>query len=206
MTTNLLRIDASSRLENSYSRQLADAFINHWKQKTPDSIISSRNIIQSPIEHISDTTIQGFYTPEEAMDNTLKSATALSDQLIAELQNCDTLLISTPMYNFSIPSALKAWIDQIVRINKTFSYDGANFNGLLTKGKKAYIIAAYGGAGYTGNGDFTSANFLEPYLQFVLTFLGFEEVKFFSVEATTAEQEVVNKNMAQTIQTIQQTI
>lgn len=204
MTTTLLRIDASSRIEASCSRRLADTFINQWKQVTPDHNLTIRNIIQSPIEHISDTTIQGFYTPEEQMNESLKNATKQSDHLIEELQQCDILLLSVPMYNFSIPSALKAWIDQIVRINKTFSYDGENFNGLLKAGKKAYIISAYGGAGYTDNGPFAQANFLEPYLQFVLTFLGFEKVEFISVEATTADPETLNANMTKAQNKIQQ--
>ena len=103
-----------------------------------------RDLVHSPLPHISNATIAGFYTPPELCSAEMKSATALSDDRIAEVRDADLLLISTPMYNFSLPSALKAWVDQIVRIGHTFSYSPENgFSGLLP-GKRAIVVAAYG--------------------------------------------------------------
>lgn len=97
------------------------------------------------------------------------------------------------MYNFSVPSALKAWIDQIVRIGRTFAYDGTNFTGLVTI-KRAYVICAYGAGGYTDGGGFASFNFLEPYLKGLLSFLGITEIQFFNLQATTGDESMVIEN------------
>lgn len=110
--------------------------------------------------------------------------------IIGEVQSADTILITVPMYNFSVPSALKAWIDQVVRINRTFSYEDGQFAGLVGA-NKAYVCCAYGAGGYGEGGDFAAANFLEPYLRFVLEFLGIEQVKFFSAEFLTADEATV---------------
>ena len=122
------------------------------------------------------------------------TATALSDQLITELQSANILLLTVPMYNFSIPSSLKAWIDQIVRIGYTFSYDGKTFGGLV-RVQQAYVLCAYGAGGYTDGGPFSGYNFLQPYLNALLSFLGISKVQFFSVQATTADASTVANNM-----------
>jgi FMN-dependent NADH-azoreductase len=102
--------------------------------------------------------------------------------------------VTTPIYNFSVPSALKAWIDQIVRIGHTFSYDGKSFAGMVT-GKRAYVICAYGAGGYLGNGPMAAYDYLKPYLTLLLNFLGIQEVRFFSVEATTMDEATVAVNL-----------
>ena len=201
----LLRIDASSRIEGSHSRALADHFQSRWLAAHPDAEVLCRDVVRTPCPHISALTIQGFYTPDEQRSKPLMAATALSDQLIAELQSADVLLISVPMYNFSLPSSLKAWIDQIVRINKTFAYDGQQFSGLVTV-QKAYVICAYGAAGYLNGGAFAGFNFLEPYLSGLLTFLGIPDVEFFSVEGTTGDEASVAAGLAQAKAQIQAAI
>lgn len=194
--TNFLRIDASSRINDSHSRKLGDYFVEQWLALHPTSHIVKRDLITQPIEQIKQTTIAGFYTPAEELTLKLKSATALSDQLIQELQTADALLITAPMYNFSVPAALKAWIDQVVRIGHTFSYDGRTFGGLVNA-DRAYVICAYGAAGYVGSGAFASANFLAPYLQFLLNFLGVPEVHIVSLEATTGDEQTVEAAITQ---------
>jgi FMN-dependent NADH-azoreductase len=190
----LLRIDASSRQQDSHSRTLADAFETAWRKRYPSGTVVRRDLASTPVGHISDRTIKGFYTPREAHDADLREATGLSDTLIKELDRADTVLIATPMYNFSIPSALKAWIDQIVRINRTFAYDGAHFTGLL-KVRRVVIVAAFGAAGY---GDaLASADFVTPYLKFVFNFLGVSDVSVIAAEATTADATIVARNVAE---------
>ena len=183
---NLLRIDSSARSTGSYSRRLGDAFEAAWCARHPGASVIRRDVAAEPVPHIADATIAGFYTPPEAMTPELRAATALSDELLAELMAADVLLITTPMYNFSIPSALKAWVDQIVRIGHTFSYDGANFTGLVT-GRRAVVACAYGAAGYGEGGPLAAYDLLHGYLQLLLGFLGFTDVIFVSTEATTAE-------------------
>ena len=191
--TTLLRIDASSRQTGSHSRTLGDSFEAEWLSHNPGATIVRRDLVAEPLPHIADTTIAGFYTPPEAMTADLRHATALSDTLIAELKSADLLLITTPMYNFTVPSALKAWVDQIVRIGHTFSYDGKSFTGLVT-GKRAVVACAYGAAGYGDANALGSYDLLKSYLQLLLGFLGFTDVKFVSTEATTADDATVRSN------------
>ena len=197
----ILRIDSSSRIAGSHSRQLADYFQATWQEKYPDDQFVMRDLVKHQPPHISEQAIAGFYTPKEQQTAEMQNATALSDELINELQSSDILLLSAPMYNFSVPSALKAWIDQIVRIGKTFAYDGTNFTGLV-KVKSVYVICTYGSSGYVDGGDFSSLNFLEPYLKFLFGFLGIANIKFFHLQATTKDEATVitkTKNIEQAI-------
>ncbi len=195
----LLRIDSSSRINNSDSRKIADQFQLHWQKSNPQGSIIIRDIINKPIQHIHQKTIEGFYTSKEQFSDELSSATKLSDELIEELKETDILLISTPMYNFSIPSALKAWIDHIVRINSTFGInDQGQFYGTV-KNVKAYIITS-AGAVYNSN-EMKALDFVQPYLQTVLGLIGITDVTFLPLEGTTMNEEVF-KQSKQTISEI----
>jgi FMN-dependent NADH-azoreductase len=187
----LLRLDASSRQSGSHSRRLGDAYETRWKARHPDAEILRRDLGAKPLPHIADTTITGFYTAPAAMTDDLRAATALSDTLIGELMRADIVLITTPMYNFSVPSALKAWIDQVVRIGHTFSYDGQSFSGLVT-GKRVVVACAYGAGGYGEGGPLQSYDLLKSYLQLLLGFLGFTDIHFVATEATTADPATVD--------------
>jgi FMN-dependent NADH-azoreductase len=192
MMPTLLRIDSSSRRDGSHSRALADAFENTWVARFPNATIVRRDLAANPIAHIHEATITGFYTPAETLDGELKDAVALSDQLIDEVNAADTILIATPMYNFTVPSALKSWIDQIVRINRTFSYDGTNFTGLV-KARRIVVAAAFGAGGY--DGALAGADFVTPYLKFLFGFLGVADVTVIPAEATTADAATVASNV-----------
>jgi FMN-dependent NADH-azoreductase len=181
----LLRIDASSQLEGSHSRELGDFFVQQWSQAHPAGRILVRDLVREPIGHITANTINGFHTPKREIDSTMRQATALSDRLIGELMQADLLLIDTPMYNFSIPSALKAWIDQIVRIGVTFNYSPENgFSGLI-KNKQAFLVTASGAV--FSNEPMQSMDFVTPYLTTLLAFLGIEDVKLLTLEGTTTD-------------------
>jgi FMN-dependent NADH-azoreductase len=178
----LLRLDASARHEGSISRQLGDRLEAALTRSYPALRITRRDLAREPVEHIRNLTIQGYYTPTEQLTETLREATALSDRLIAELRNADAVLLTTPMYNFSAPSVLKAWIDQIMRIGQTFSYQDGQFDGLL-KNRTAYIVCALGAPGY---GDAMAAyDHLTGYLKLVFQFIGFSDVQIFAAEGTT---------------------
>lgn len=193
--TTILRIDASSRSQGSLSRALGDHFEQAWLRRHAGHRVARRDLAVEPVPHIAADTIAGFYTAPAQMTETLRRATALSDHLIGELQAADTLLLTVPMYNFSVPSALKAWIDHIVRIGHTFAYDGSSFTGLV-KTRRAFVACSFGAAGYRNGGPFAGFNFVEPYLGGLLGFLGIGEVKFFAVQATTADATTVEANLA----------
>lgn len=184
--SKLLRLDASSRASGSHSREMADFFQQAWFKAHPGDEIVVRDLAAHPLPHIAEQTIAGFFIPGEQHDDTLKASTALSDELIKELLAADVLIISTPMYNFSLPSALKAYIDQVVRINHTFAIDPEKgYQGLVT-GKRAYIFTAYGAV--FSNEAMAAYDFCTPYLKFLLGFLGITASEFFPVEGTNRDE------------------
>ena len=208
--TQILRIDSSSRpagdpasgIGGSYSRWLADLVAAEISHAEPSARFIHRDLAISPVPHIANETIQGYYTPASEMTEALQKATALSDELIREIEIADTLLLSIPIYNFSLPSALKAWIDQVVRIGRTFSYEQGNFTGLL-QGKNAYVCYAYGAAGYDKQGPLASYDAMSPYVKLILNFIGVTDVTEFSIEATTADLAIVNQQREAARQSIE---
>jgi FMN-dependent NADH-azoreductase len=192
--TLLLRINSSSRRSGSHSSAVADHFETCFREKNPDCKVVARQVADGSIPIISQKTIEGFYTPTDAMSAELTEATALSDQLIAELQEADTLLITAPIYNFSVPAALKVWIDQVVRMGHTFAYEDGSFQG-LAKTRRAIVVCTYGAEGYLEGQPFAAANFVEPYLRFLLSFLGIKDIRFISIQGTTADAETVKAHV-----------
>ncbi len=185
----LLRVDASSRVDGSHSRDIADFFVEHWLNANLEGRVVTRDLVEEPIPHISEETITGYYTPKEQHTPELKAATALSDKLITELKEADIVLIDTPMYNFSVPSALKAWIDQVSRVGETFSFSpDTGFEGLVT-GKPVYVITATGAV--FSDEAMQPMDFLTPYLQLLLGFLGFAQVEVFEIEGTSTDEAAV---------------
>lgn len=179
--TTLLRIDSSSRHDGSWSRRLGDDLAAHL---APTQTLT-RDLALTPLPHISADSISAFFADPASLGPAEQQATALSDELLAEIAAADDILITVPMYNFGIPSALKAWIDQIVRVGRSFSFDGQSFGGLIS-GKRAFVIVAYGAAGYRG--DFRPADFAAPYLTFVLNFIGITDVTVIPVEGINMGQ------------------
>jgi FMN-dependent NADH-azoreductase len=179
----LLRVDASSRLEGSVSRRLADSAEALWKSAHPQGRVRRRDLAANAVPHVASETIEGFFTPAEKISQRLRSATALSDELIAELKACHTLVISSPMYNFGVPSALKAWIDQVVRVGETFSYAHGEFTGLAV-GPRALLVLAYGAPGYSG--PTAAMDHVRPFLTTVLNFIGISQVDVVVAHSTTA--------------------
>lgn len=186
----LLRIDCSSRIEGSHSRKLANYFEQKWLEATPDGRVIYRDLTDLYIPHIKHNTIEGFYTPKELMSADLLEATELSDQLLTELKSADDLLISSPLYNLNIPSNLKAYIDQVVRIGQTFKVDENGYQGLLTD-IEAHIITVKGGIMKgTVHEQF---DFQEPYLEAILNFMGIQVENLFSLEGT-ARKNLIAEN------------
>jgi FMN-dependent NADH-azoreductase len=174
----LLRIDSSAR-NSSVTRRLTAKFAHEWKKHHPDGQVIHRDLAATTLPLITDDW-SAAHLEASAMSPEQRSYFAKSDELIEELRAADTILIGAPMYNFSIPPALKAWIDQVVRMGKTFTYGPAGPRGLL-ENKKAVIVTARGGA--YEKGTFTEAfDFQEPYLRHILGFIGLTDVTFVHAE------------------------
>jgi FMN-dependent NADH-azoreductase len=181
---SLLHIDSSPLYGRSVSRQLTAAFVNQWKSSHLNGTVVDRDLNAIAIPPVTAEWIGAAYTPEEARTPQQKELLATSDTLLAELEQADEYVFGVPMHNFGVPSALKLWIDQIVRVGRTFSYvDGAP-KGLLT-GKKATFIIATGG-NYDAQTQMASFNFVEPYLRSVFGFLGVTDATFLTAGGTAA--------------------
>jgi FMN-dependent NADH-azoreductase len=170
----LLHLDSSPLGDASISRHLTNEFTRTWLDANPNGKIITRDLTTTTIPPVSAALVGAMYTPADALTPAQTQILALSDTLIAELFAADEYVFGVPMHNFGIPAVLKLWIDQISRVNKTFSYATGTPVGLLT-GKKATILIASGGI-YDAGTAMASYNFVEPYLRAVFGFLGVTDV------------------------------
>jgi FMN-dependent NADH-azoreductase len=180
----LLRIDSSPMGAASVSRHMSETFVANWTKAHAGGTVITRDLTKSGLVSIDAAWVAAAYTPAESRTAEQKAVLAMSDELLAEVEAADELAIGVAMHNFSVPSVLKLWIDQIARVGRAFAYvDGAP-KGLLT-GKKATLLVATGGAYGPGSG-MESLNFIEPYLKTVFGFIGFSEVTFHTAGGSAA--------------------
>jgi FMN-dependent NADH-azoreductase len=179
----LLHLD-SSPLESSVSRELGREFVSNWKSVHANETVIYRDLAALPSKPVNQAFIHAVYTPDEAKTAEQKAILASSDELIAELFTADEYVFGVAMHNFSIPSTLKLWIDQISRKDKTFAYGEFGPKGLLAD-KKATILIASGGV-YDADTPMAAYNFVEPYLKTILGFLGVTDVTFLTAGGTQA--------------------
>jgi FMN-dependent NADH-azoreductase len=170
----LLNLDVSPRGNRSISRALGRRFIEHWQEKNPDGNVIHRDLNATRIPYMDNDWIAGVYAPAEVERTPeMQKALALSSELIAELQAADVLLISTPMYNFTIPAVLKSWIDYVVRPGFTFRL-APGWPGML-ENKKANLIVVSRDS-YTVDERSENVDLVTPVLQKALGFMGIHEV------------------------------
>jgi FMN-dependent NADH-azoreductase len=199
----LLHIDSSPLYGHSVSRELTSAFVAQWKASHSDGNVLDRDLTATSIPPISAEWIAAVYTPEAAHTPEQIQMLSLSDSLLAELAQADEYVIGVPMHNFSVPSVLKLWIDQITRVGKTFSYADGTPKGLII-GKKATFIIATGGI-YDAQTQMASYNFVEPYLRTLFGFLGLTEATFLTAGGTMALNHGQDRDtfLAPHLQTVQ---
>lgn len=179
----LLKIDVSPRGDYSISRKLGAQFLKQWQQAHAGAKVISRDLAKTEMPFVDLPWIMGAYSPEEARNDEHRAALKLGDEFIAELEEADEYLITTPMYNFAVPAALKAWIDHVVRAGKTFkTTPEGGYLGLL-EGKRATVIVASAGS-YDPGTPGETYNFETPYLKHILAFMGVTEVQFVQAGAT----------------------
>ncbi|MFD8104181.1 FMN-dependent NADH-azoreductase [Nocardia fluminea] len=176
----LLRLDASPRRSRSHTRTLAGEFVARWSASRPDDTVISRDLGHEPPPHLTEEWIAAAFTTPGERTPQMREALAYSDELVDELFAADVLVLAVPMYNFGVPAMLKAYIDQIVRVGRTFSFDpeaAAPYTPLMS-GKRAFVIVGTGDAGYEMGGPLASMNHVEPYLRTALGFIGIDDVEF----------------------------
>jgi FMN-dependent NADH-azoreductase len=175
----LLIINSSPRSGRSHSRRLTEVFVNHWQNKHADASVTYRELGLEHVPHVSETWIAGVYKPAELRTAEEKAALAKSDEYIKELREANVIVIGVPMYNYSFPSSLKAYIDQILRINETWELNHNNLKdpyiGLL-KDKKMYLLLSRGAQGYEAGGYNEHVNFQTTYLKAAFKMAGIVDI------------------------------
>jgi FMN-dependent NADH-azoreductase len=178
----ILHIISSPRGEASYSIRLGKSIIEKITAAYPGSTVKENILVNKQFPHLEEAQITSFFTPPANRTSQNLEALQHSDEVIREIKEADILVIGAPMYNFSIPSTLKAWIDHIVRSGITFKYDEKGPKGLV-EGKKAYLAVASGGI--YSEGAMKPYDFVTPYLQSVLGFIGITDVTIVRAEGTS---------------------
>jgi len=182
----VLNIISSVKGDDSFSIKLSNAVLDKITSIYPDSIIHTHDLSKSPFPHLEESVFTSFYTPQEKRTEQHKEAIFHSDEAIKELMESDILVIGVPLYNFGIPSTLKAWIDHVARSGVTFRYTDGRPEGLV-KNKKVYLAIASGGV--YSEGPMKSYDFTEPYLRAVLGFIGLTDIATFRVEGCLCNQK-----------------
>ncbi|MGW0249777.1 FMN-dependent NADH-azoreductase [Nocardia goodfellowii] len=179
--TTLLHLDASPRGARSHTRSLTDDFVTRWVQQHSEVTVARRDLGIEPPPHLTEGWIAAAFTEPARRTPRMRADLAVSDELVDELLGTDVLVVGVPMYNFGIPAMLKAYIDQIVRVGRTFSFDPElrdPYAPLLPPGKRAFFIVSTGDSGYQADGPLAALNQVEPYLRTVFGFIGIDDLQF----------------------------
>lgn len=206
---NLLVINSSPRTIRSHTRRLTDTFAEQWKTKFPDCKIVYRDIGLQPVPHVCEHWIAGAFKPAEQRSSEEKEALRKSDEYIQELKDSDIIIIGAPMYNYSITSSLKAYFDQVLRVNETWVLNHDNlldpYIGQL-KNKKLFLLISRGAQGYEPNGYNEKVNFQTTYLRAVLKMMGIFEVEEITINGELFGEENLQKSIAEANDHIKSTI
>ncbi|RCJ39802.1 FMN-dependent NADH-azoreductase [Nostoc punctiforme NIES-2108] len=200
---NILHIDSSPRGERSHSRELSKEFVSAWKAAHPEDAIAYRDLGHYPVPHVDEAWIAAAFSPPETHTPELTEALRISDELVDEFLAADRYVFGVPMYNFNIPSTFKAYIDQIVRINRTVAIEAQGFRGLV-EGKKAVIITARGGD-FSPTSPAAPYDFQEPYLRTIFGFIGLTDIQFINANSLN-EGDARTQSLSEARQAIQDAI
>jgi len=181
----ILQIDSSSRSNTSVTRQLTNLFTQQWQKAHPDDVVTKLDLLEQALPFVSELSIAASYTPAEARTPEMRAAIEGLAHYADQFAASDVFVIGAPMYNFTVPAALKAYIDLIVVPGKTFAYENGMPKPIL-KNKRVYVMTASGGD--YGSPQMMSMNFVEPYLVKLFAFLGITDVQFVAVRGHNEEQ------------------
>ena len=174
--TRILAVTASPKTQGSITTALVARFLDQLREEAGDVEIAHRDMGANPPPHLDEATIGAFYTLPGDRTAEQLDLIAHSETIVEELEAADVIVIGAPMHNFTVPSALKTWIDHAARVGRTFSYTEKGPKGLL-EGKRVYVLSARGG-NYREGTPAAAFDHLMPYLKTVLAFIGLEDVTF----------------------------
>ena len=188
---NLLQINASLFADGGQSSQLANQFVSAWRSNNPSAQVKQHHLANEPVPHLTAERFQAFLSKPETRTAEQQAVIDYSDAFINELRAADVIVLGLPMYNFGVPSMLKAYFDHIGRAGVTFKYTDKGPVGLLT-GKKAYVFAARGGV-YLGTPKDTQSAYIRDFLAFI----GITDVEFVYAEGLNMGDAPKQASLAQ---------
>jgi len=188
--TTLLQINSSINNGDGQSSRLANQFVAAFRERNPDARFIKRDLAAEAVPHLTAERFGAFITKPEEHTPTQRAVVAYSDALIAELKSADVIVLGLPMYNFGVPSQLKAYFDHIARAGVTFRYTPNGPEGLLT-GRKTYVFAARGGQ-HVGTALDTQTSYVRDFFRF----LGISDVEFVYAEGLAVGPEVREASLA----------
>ncbi|RUR36521.1 FMN-dependent NADH-azoreductase [Vreelandella populi] len=215
---HILHIDASARPgisgtdhHGSHSRRLSHHFVSQWQSRLLQDTVTYRDIGQHPPSFINHDWIASAFTLEEQREPWMKDALAESDQLVDELIASDIVVIGTPLYNFGMPAALKAWVDQIIRAERTVGVDKTNLHDSYTpkltdRERHAVVLTARGGVNMAPGEEMAHMNHLEPNLALALEFVGITRLHYIAIEGQEVGGEVLAKSVAEALQKVERLV
>lgn len=189
--TTILRLTASLFAEAGNSTKLVDTFIDNLRRHHPDSRVIERDLVKTPLPHLDGARVGALFSAPDSRTAEQQAVIDESDALIAELKAADIVVLGLPLYNFGVPSQLKAYFDHLARAGVTFRYTAEGPVGLLGD-RKVYVLAARGGY-YQG----TPLDTQTPYVRSFLNFLGLQDIEFVYAEGLNISAEAKDKALAQ---------
>lgn len=181
--TTLLQLNTSLYAEHGQSSKLARDFVASWQARHPDGRVVVRDLAKQPLPHLDAERFGAFLAKPEERSEAQRAIIAESDALIEELKAADVIVLGLPLYNFGVPSQLKAWIDHIARAGVTFRYTANGPEGLVG-GRKLYVFAARGGQ-YLGTPADTQTGFVQTFFNFI----GIRDIEFVYAEGLSMGEE-----------------
>lgn len=171
--TKLLVVETSPRGDYSISRNMTRRFVANWQAAHKGGEVVDRDLMETDLPFVTAPWLEAYFTPAEQHSPEMKEALRLSDELVGEILAADHIVIATPVYNYNVPAALKAWVDHIVRKGMTLGFDGQG----LVQGKKATVLLASGGV-YTEGSPIRDRDIATIYLRLILKVIGITDVTF----------------------------
>ncbi|WP_337965323.1 NAD(P)H-dependent oxidoreductase [uncultured Flavobacterium sp.] len=205
----VLVVNSSARKQNSKSRKLTEVFTDHWKSIQNNALINYRDLGESHVPHINENWIAAAFKPENLRSLEEIEALKTSDEYIAELREADIIVIGAPMYNWSIPSSLKAYIDQVLRVNETWKLNPENMQnpyiGLL-QNKTVFLLLSRGAQGYEKGEYNEHMNFQSNYLKTVFNIIGITNIHTVAVNGESFDSEKYQESINNSHQAIRDLI
>lgn len=183
--THLLHIDSSPRNNRSHTRSLTAEFVQRWRDNNPDGTVTYREIGRNPLPHVTEGWVAAAFTPLNKRSEAMQDDLRLSDELIDELLDADVIVAGIPFYNFGMPSSFKAYVDQIVRVGRTFLFNPEDEESPYTPlvhGKRLIAVISRGDGGYGPGGRNEIHNHLDPHLRTVFRFIGVDNIEIVAAE------------------------